>query len=134
MTSADLDQVLSIERMSFAFPWSTRFFLQELQAECARSILAEIEGCIVGYVLFWILPEHIDVHNVAVHGSFGTKMPTLGMGCVLLAVAVAAAWISGRLWHRTRRNRDPEFVRQWRPGFEARCAQLREEIRQEARR
>ena len=53
MTTADLDEVMVIERTSFRFPWSTGFFLQELQVACARSILAEVDGRIVGYVLFW---------------------------------------------------------------------------------
>ena len=70
MSTADLDEVMLIERMSFRFPWSTNFFLQELQVACARSILAEIDGRIVGYVLFWQLPGAIDIHNIAVHVDY----------------------------------------------------------------
>ena len=70
MSTADLDEVMEIERSSFRFPWSTGFFLQELQASCARSILAEIEGRIVGYILFWLLPGAVDIHNIAVHMNF----------------------------------------------------------------
>ena len=57
MTTADIEHVIAIERASFQFPWSTRFFLEELQVDCARSILAEVDGRIVGYVLFWFLSE-----------------------------------------------------------------------------
>jgi ribosomal-protein-alanine N-acetyltransferase len=67
ITTADLDEVMVIERTSFRFPWSLGFFRQEFQVACARSILAEIDGQIVGYVLFWLLPGAIDVHNIAVH-------------------------------------------------------------------
>ena len=67
ITTADLDEVMAIERASYRFPWSQNFFLQELQVACARSILAEINGQIVGYVLFWCLPGAVDIHNVAVH-------------------------------------------------------------------
>jgi ribosomal-protein-alanine N-acetyltransferase len=70
MSTADLDEVMMIERTSFRYPWSTNFFLQELQVACARSILAEIDGRIVGYVLFWLLPSAIDIHNIAVHVDF----------------------------------------------------------------
>ena len=70
MSTADLDEVMLIERTSFRFPWSTNFFLQELQVACARSILAEIDGRIVGYVLFWQLPGAIDIHNIAVHVDY----------------------------------------------------------------
>jgi ribosomal-protein-alanine N-acetyltransferase len=70
MTTADMDEIMAIERSAYRFPWSQRFFLQELQVPCARSILAEIDGCIAGYVLFWLLPGYIDIHNVAVHVNF----------------------------------------------------------------
>jgi ribosomal-protein-alanine N-acetyltransferase len=80
MTTADLDEVMAIERTSFRHPWSSRFFLEELQVACARSVLAEINGKIVGYVLFWLLPEEVDIHNIAVHTAFRRQ----GIGHVLL--------------------------------------------------
>ena len=70
MTMADLDEVMVIERTSYRFPWSPGFFLQELQVACARSILAEVNGRIVGYVLYWLLPGALDIHNLAVHVDF----------------------------------------------------------------
>jgi ribosomal-protein-alanine N-acetyltransferase len=87
MTTADINNVIAIERASFQFPWSTRFFLDELQVDCARSILAEVEGRIVGYVLFWLLPEEVDIHNIAVHPDFRRQ----GIGRLLLEQVVAAA-------------------------------------------
>lgn len=70
MVRADLDEVMAIERTAFRHPWSASFFLEELQVACARTIVAEINGKIVGYVLFWLLPEEIDIHNIAVHTAF----------------------------------------------------------------
>lgn len=70
MTMADLDDIMVIERTSYRFPWSPGFFLQELQVACARSILAEVNGRIVGYVLYWLLPGALDIHNLAVHVDF----------------------------------------------------------------
>ncbi|HZA53422.1 MAG TPA: ribosomal protein S18-alanine N-acetyltransferase [Candidatus Udaeobacter sp.] len=87
MTAADLDAVMAIERSSFAYPWSPRFFLQELQVPCARSILGEINQRIVGYVLFWLLPDEIDVHNLAVHSEFRRR----GIGRLLLQQVVIEA-------------------------------------------
>jgi ribosomal-protein-alanine N-acetyltransferase len=88
MSSADLDEVMLIERASFPFPWSTRFFLQELQAQYARSIVAEIGDRIVGYVIFWLLPDDVvDIHNVAVHGNFRRR----GIGRCLLEQVIAEA-------------------------------------------
>jgi len=87
MTAADIENVIAIERASFQFPWSTRFFLDELQVDCARSILAEVEGRIVGYVLFWFLPEEVDIHNIAVHPDFRRQ----GIGRLLLEQVVDSA-------------------------------------------
>ena len=70
MVRADLDEVMAIERTSFRHPWSSNFFLEELQVACARSILALVNDKIVGYVLFWLLPEAVDIHNIAVHIEF----------------------------------------------------------------
>jgi len=70
MVPADLDEVMAIERTSFRHPWSSNFFLEELQVACARSIVAQVNDKIVGYVLFWLLPEEIDIHNIAVHTGF----------------------------------------------------------------
>jgi [ribosomal protein S18]-alanine N-acetyltransferase len=70
MVPADLDEVMAIERTSFRHPWSCNFFLEELQVACARSILAQVNDKIVGYVLFWLLPEAVDIHNIAVHIEF----------------------------------------------------------------
>ena len=93
MTAADIENVIAIERASFRFPWSTRFFLDELKVDCARSILAEVEGRIVGYVLFWFLPEEVDIHNIAVHPDFRRQ----GIGRLLLEQVVDLARRQERL-------------------------------------
>lgn len=87
MTIADLDEVMLIERTSFPFPWSVGFFRQELQVACARSILVEVNGKIIGYVLFWVLPGAIDVHNIAVHVDYRRR----GIAALLLRKVVDEA-------------------------------------------
>jgi ribosomal-protein-alanine N-acetyltransferase len=87
ITPADLDEVMAIERASFPFPWSPRFFLQEIQVPCARSILAQADDKIVGYVLFWLLPDEVDIHNIAVRSEYRRR----GIGRMLLQEVLAAA-------------------------------------------
>jgi ribosomal-protein-alanine N-acetyltransferase len=87
MTLADIDAVMAIERASFAYPWSTRFFLQELQVQCARSIVAETDNKLIGYVLFWLLADEVDIHNLAVHAPFRR----CGIGHALLQKVVGQA-------------------------------------------
>lgn len=93
MTPADMDQVMAIERTSFRFPWSARFFLEELRVEYARSLLVEIGGKVVGYVLFWLLPDEVDIHNVAVHSECRRR----GIGRVLIGHVVDQARGRGSL-------------------------------------
>lgn len=87
ITTADLDEIMAIERNCFAYPWSPGFFRQELQVACARSILAEVNGQIVGYTLFWLLPDAIDIHNIAVHTDHRRR----GIARLLLSRVVSAA-------------------------------------------
>ena len=87
MTTADMDEIMLIERSSYRFPWSQGFFLQELQVACARSILAEVDGKIVGYVLFWLLPGTIDIHNLATHVDFRRR----GIARLLLGQVLSQA-------------------------------------------
>jgi ribosomal-protein-alanine N-acetyltransferase len=87
MTIADLDEVMAIERTSYQFPWSAVFFRQELQVACARSILAETDRTIVGYVLYWLLPGAIDIHNLAVHVDYRRR----GIARILLRSVVKEA-------------------------------------------
>jgi [ribosomal protein S18]-alanine N-acetyltransferase len=87
ITLADIPEIMAIERSAYTYPWSERFFRQEMQVECARSFLAEIDSRIVGYILFWLLPDEVDIHNVAVHTEFRRR----GLGRRLLQQAITDA-------------------------------------------
>jgi ribosomal-protein-alanine N-acetyltransferase len=87
MNSSDLSEVIEIERASFAYPWSTNFFLQELKVGCARSLLAVVGDRSVGYIIYWLLQHEIDVHNLAVHPSYRRQ----GIGRALLEAVIEEA-------------------------------------------
>lgn len=87
MDPTDINEVMAIERTSYRYPWSERFFLQEIGVQCARSVLAEANGKIVGYILYWLLPDEVDIHNIAVHQEFRR----MGIGRTLLDHAIRAA-------------------------------------------
>ncbi|MDH3444743.1 MAG: ribosomal protein S18-alanine N-acetyltransferase [Deltaproteobacteria bacterium] len=80
-------EIMAIERTAYSYPWSERFFRQELQVECARSFLAQVDGRTVGYILFWLLTGEIDIHNIAVHPDFRRR----GLGRRLLEQVVIEA-------------------------------------------
>lgn len=87
MNTSDLTNVLEIERASFTYPWSNNFFLQELQVSYAHSLLATIGEKSVGYVIYWLLPREIDIHNLAVHPAYRRR----GIGRALLETVVEEA-------------------------------------------
>jgi ribosomal-protein-alanine N-acetyltransferase len=84
---SDLEEVMRIEKTSFPTPWSTRFFLEELRAPCAHSLLATVNNRVVGYVLYWLLPGELDVHNLAVDRDYRRQ----GIGRSLLQAVIAEA-------------------------------------------
>ncbi len=85
--SADLDEVMAIESASFTYPWSSHFFLQELRVPCARSLLALLEGKPIGYIIYWLLPDEIDIHNLAVKPVYRRE----GVGRALLSAVIDEA-------------------------------------------
>jgi ribosomal-protein-alanine N-acetyltransferase len=96
---------MTIERTAYAYPWSERFFRQELQVECARSFLAEVDGRIVGYIIFWLLPGEIDIHNVAVRNDFRRR--GLGRGLLAKVVLEARNRASSRITLEVRKSNVP---------------------------
>ncbi len=87
MDPSDLDEIMSIEKASFSYPWSAKFFLQELRVPCARSLLAVLGGRIVGYIIYWLLPSEVDIHNLAVHPAYRHR----GIGRSLLQAVIDEA-------------------------------------------
>lgn len=67
MQPSDLDEVLAIERASFAGPWSRDMFLEEMDNRHARLMVFRREGRIVGYICFWAVLDEAHVMNIAVH-------------------------------------------------------------------
>lgn len=91
MNPSDLDEIMTIERASFSYPWSPRFFLQELRVPCARSLLAVLGGKTVGYIVYWVLSSEVDIHNLAVRPTCRQQ----GIGRSLLQGVVEEAKRNG---------------------------------------
>jgi ribosomal-protein-alanine N-acetyltransferase len=68
MRSADLEEVLAIERASFSMPWSRGAFLYELeQNRVARCYVVREDGRLIGYICLWEVADELHVTNIAVH-------------------------------------------------------------------
>ena len=67
MTADDLDDVLSIESVSFPTPWSRGMFLEEMKHPFCHDLVGLAGGQIVGYISFAIVYDEIHIRNIAVH-------------------------------------------------------------------
>jgi len=86
MTATDLDTALEIER-SFSAPWSREMFLQELaNPGVSANLVAEVDGAVRGYALWWYVADEVHIVNVAVHSAARRR----GIGRALLHAIFAA--------------------------------------------
>jgi len=71
MSLDDIDQVVEIENLSFASPWSRESFESELlKNKLARYIVAKVNGKVAAYGGMWIILDEAHITNIAVHPEF----------------------------------------------------------------
>ena len=68
----DLPDLLAIESVSFAQPWSKTSFLSELKKALPSLYVLrkEISTGILGYICFWLVADEIQMLNLAVHPDY----------------------------------------------------------------
>ncbi len=67
MSLPDVDAVHLIEQSTFARPWKREDFVREMTKNaCARYLVAEEEGRIIGFAGAWIVLDEAHVTNIAV--------------------------------------------------------------------
>ncbi|MEK3988310.1 MULTISPECIES: ribosomal protein S18-alanine N-acetyltransferase [Robertmurraya] len=88
MKEEDIDQILKIEELSFATPWTRQSFENELNLnQFAVYLVLEKEGQIVGYCGMWLIVDEAHITNIAVLPEFrGQK---LGEGILRMIMEVA---------------------------------------------
>ena len=70
MTLNDVDAVHAIEEATFPKPWSRDAFVQEMTKNaCARYLVAEEDGKVIGFAGAWIVLDEAHVTNIAVEKS-----------------------------------------------------------------
>jgi len=91
-TPADLAQVVAIELESFGDPWPRAALLSELQQDRMRvPLVAERDGCILGYVMAWQVVDQLHILNLAV----SPRQRRNGVGTRLLQACLEAAAARG---------------------------------------
>lgn len=67
MTIRDVKPVQAIEQATFPMPWTVQDFFKEMtQNRCARYIVAEQDGVILGFAGAWIVLDEGHITNIAV--------------------------------------------------------------------
>lgn len=92
--SADLGAIVAIERVSFGDPWTRDMFSAHLVSEGGNSFLvAEDDGCIVGYAITQTVGDESELLNVAVNPARRNR----GIGALLLDAAMDRCRRAGSL-------------------------------------
>jgi ribosomal-protein-alanine N-acetyltransferase len=70
MVADDVPEVLAIETECFSNPWPRNTFLGEIQNTGISHPLVTVDpatGAIIGYVIYWLIVDEVQINNVAVH-------------------------------------------------------------------
>lgn len=96
MRRDDLPEVLAIESLSFAEPWTEEMFLHELSSErYTESLVARAdEGAgerLVGFLCAWMFSGELHINNLAVHPGYRGR----GVASQLLDELLVRAYARG---------------------------------------
>lgn len=69
MIRRDMPEVLQIEEQSFEFPWPEEDFIRCLRQRNCIGMVAEIGEKIVGYTIYELHRNRLEILNLAVHGE-----------------------------------------------------------------
>lgn len=87
MRLADLPRVMEIELESFTMPWSEATFRGLLRRSDADLFVAEVDGTLVGYAVFWAVLDEGELGNVSVTGDYRRR----GIGATLVQTVLERA-------------------------------------------
>lgn len=65
-----LKEILSIENLSFAVPWTKDSMEKELTNKFAKYIVIKLNTLVIGYGGMWIILDEGHITNIAVHPEF----------------------------------------------------------------
>jgi ribosomal-protein-alanine N-acetyltransferase len=85
VTEADLEEVLSLERASFHYPWNAEHILNEILSPLSFPLLARLaNGACAGYICPMLVLDEGQILNVAVHPLYRGQ----GVGRILVEAAL----------------------------------------------
>ena len=66
----DLITIIEIENLSFEYPWSEQQFVNSLRQRNVIAQVAEVDEEVVGYIVYCLHKDRIDIWNLAVHPDY----------------------------------------------------------------
>jgi ribosomal-protein-alanine N-acetyltransferase len=119
MREEDLPAVRAIEAASFSNPWSDNTFRGEIQNTSISFPMVVVRrpgGEVVGYVIFWMIGDDVQVNNVAVRPD----CRGLGLGDAMMRYAIAKVRGAGATFMtlEVRRSNTPAVTLYKKLGFE----------------
>ena len=88
MTLEDVPQVHEIELKTFHTPWSYQSFVDEMTTnKCARYIVAEEDGRVLGYAGAWLIFDEGHITNIAVDEAYRGRGIGIGVTQALMQYA-----------------------------------------------
>jgi ribosomal-protein-alanine N-acetyltransferase len=125
MREEDLPAVRAIEAASFSNPWSDNTFRGEIQNTSISFPMVVVrrpgnpvvaDGEVVGYVIFWMIGDDVQVNNVAVRSD----CRGLGLGDAMMRYAIAKVRGAGATFMtlEVRRSNTPAVTLYKKLGFE----------------
>ena len=94
MEPRDLRSVLEIETLSFPHPWHESTFRGEMQHRPISFPLVVVHTTlhrVIGYVIFWVIGEDVQINNIAVHPDFRE----MGIGAHVLQYVIGQVRLRG---------------------------------------
>lgn len=64
--TADLDEIMEIENVSFPTPWTRQCYLDLVPLETISFYVAKDEKAVVGYMLYQTWGDELELHSIAV--------------------------------------------------------------------
>ena len=88
MREEDLNQIMEIEKKSFATPWTYDAFYNELHTnQFAHYVVAEVDQEIIGYCGLWVIIDEGHITNIAILPEYRGN----GLGEKLLLAVIDTA-------------------------------------------
>jgi ribosomal-protein-alanine N-acetyltransferase len=91
MRPEDLDEIVSIENVSFPSPWPRRIFEREIEALNPYKRVIRISGIVIAYIVTWTIHDEVHILNIAVHQDFRK----IGLGEMLLRDCISLSKETG---------------------------------------